>query len=370
MLGVIIGVAAVILVVAIGQGGKSMILGEMEKIGSNLFIVYTQTISNEALSEGERITLEDSQAIIEQISSIKAVAPSAYEYAEAETIRKTKSVMVIGTTADYAEVRNVPIGTGHFFSKSDARSSRRVVVIDERLAEELFGKTSPLGQKIMLKKVPVIVVGIVKEQSGMFGNGGHQVYIPIGLWQNVFNSTRVDQMEISANSKEEVQESIDKTLNLLHRRHKNADRYTAFNMESQMEMANKTMSIMTTIISAIAGISLLVGGIGVMNIMLVSVTERTREIGLRMALGARRKDILTQFLIEAVAICMVGGILGMILGLGASNLLALALKLPPVFSWAPVVLAFTFSAVIGIFFGIYPANKAARLDPIEALRFE
>jgi len=370
MLGVIIGVAAVILVVAIGQGGKAKILEEMEKVGSNLFVVYTQSISNEAISANERITVEDSEIILEQISTVKAVAPSAYEYAEAETSRKTKSVMTIGTTADYAEVRSVPIGKGHFFSELDSRSSRRVAVIDERLAEELFGKTNPLGQKIMLKKVPVIVVGVLKEQNSMFGNGGYQAYIPIGLWQNIFNTTRVDQLEISAVSKEEVQGSMDKTLDLLHRRHKNEDRYQAFDMESQMEMVNKSMGILTTIISAIAGISLVVGGIGVMNIMLVSVTERTREIGLRMALGAQRKDILTQFLIEAVVICLVGGILGMIFGLGTSNLLALALKLTLPFSWLPVLLAFTFSAVIGIFAGIYPANKAARLDPIEALRFE
>lgn len=163
---------------------------------------------------------------------------------------------------------------------------------------------------------------------------------------------------------------MDKTLKLLHRRHKNTDRYRAFSLEQEMEAANQAMGIMTTIIGAIAGISLVVGGIGVMNIMLVSVTERTREIGVRMALGARRKDVLTQFLIEAVVISMVGGIIGMILGLGGSALLALALKLPPMLSWSPVLLAFTFSAAIGIFFGIYPANKAAKLDPIEALRYE
>lgn len=371
MLGIIIGVAAVILVVSIGQGGKEQLLKELEKIGSNLFVVYTMSVSNETIGPDERITLDDSQAILDQVPTVKAVAPSAYEYAEAETRKEKKQVLVIGTTADYAEVRNVPLGQGHFFSDLDSRSARRVVVIDERLAEDLFGRTNPIGQKMMLKKVPLLVVGVVKNEEGMFvGSNRSQVFIPISLWQNLFNSARVDQLEISAVSKDQVKESMDKTLKLLHRRHKNTDRYRAFSLEQEMEAANQAMGIMTTIIGAIAGISLVVGGIGVMNIMLVSVTERTREIGVRMALGARRKDVLTQFLIEAVVISMVGGIIGMILGLGGSALLALALKLPPMLSWSPVLLAFTFSAAIGIFFGIYPANKAAKLDPIEALRYE
>jgi putative ABC transport system permease protein len=371
MLGIIIGVAAVILVVSIGQGGKEQLLKELEKIGSNLFVVYAMSVSNETIGPDERITLDDTQAILDQVPSVKAVAPSAYEYAEAETRKEKKQVLVIGTTDDYAEVRNVPLGQGHFFSDLDSRSARRVVVIDERLAEDLFGRTNPIGQKMMLKKVPLLVVGVVKNEEGMFvGSNRSQVFIPISLWQNLFNSARVDQLEISAVSKDQVKESMDKTLKLLHRRHKNTDRYRAFSLEQEMEAANQAMGIMTTIIGAIAGISLVVGGIGVMNIMLVSVTERTREIGVRMALGARRKDVLTQFLIEAVVISMVGGIIGMILGLGGSALLALALKLPPMLSWSPVLLAFTFSAAIGIFFGIYPANKAAKLDPIEALRYE
>ncbi|MGI6648031.1 MAG: ABC transporter permease [Bacillota bacterium] len=371
MLGIIIGVAAVILVVSIGQGGKEQLLKELEKIGSNLFVVYAMSVSNETIGPDERITLDDTQAILDQVPTVKAVAPSAYEYAEAETRKEKKQVLVIGTTDDYAEVRNVPLGQGHFFSDLDSRSARRVVVIDERLAEDLFGRTNPIGQKMMLKKVPLLVVGVVKNEEGMFvGSNRSQVFIPISLWQNLFNSARVDQLEISAVSKDQVKESMDKTLKLLHRRHKNTDRYRAFSLEQEMEAANQAMGIMTTIIGAIAGISLVVGGIGVMNIMLVSVTERTREIGVRMALGARRKDVLTQFLIEAVVISMVGGIIGMILGLGGSALLALALKLPPMLSWSPVLLAFTFSAAIGIFFGIYPANKAAKLDPIEALRYE
>ena len=371
MLGIIIGVAAVCLVVAIGQGGKNQIMAELEKMGSNLFVVYAMSMSNETITPEERITVEDAQAILNYIPSVKAVAPSAYEFAEVETRKITVQTMVVGTTADYTEIRALPLKSGRFFNEQDTRSARRLAVIDERLAETLFGRSeAALGKKVMLKKVPVVVVGIIKEQQSMFGGGGSQIYIPISFWQNLFNTNRVDQLEASAISKDQVEESIDKTLKLLHRRHKNTDRYRAFNMEKEMEAANKAMGIMTTIISAIAGISLVVGGIGVMNIMLVSVTERTREIGVRMALGARRKDVLIQFLIEAVVISTVGGIIGMVLGLGGSLLMALALKIPPFFSWTPVILAFTFSAVIGIFFGIYPANKAARLDPIEALRYE
>lgn len=371
MLGIIIGVAAVILVVAIGQGGQAQIMRELEKIGSNLFIVYAQAVSGDSLRPDERLTVDDAEAVKQKVRTVKDLAPVSYEFAEARTPRKTKQTMVIGATANYQQIRNVQLERGRFFNEADARAGRRTAIINQQLAEDLFGNSSPVGQRIIIRQVSLVVSGVTQEEAGMFGpNRQGQAIVPLSVWQEIFGTTRVDELEASAVSRESVDESIEETLKLLHRRHRNNDRYRAFNLEKEMETANQAMGIMTLIISAIAGISLVVGGIGVMNIMLVSVTERTREIGVRIALGARRKDILSQFLIEAVVISLVGGVAGMLLGIVFSAVLSALLDLPFGLSWSTLLLAFCFSAAVGIFFGIYPANKAARLNPIDALRYE
>ncbi|NPV91505.1 MAG: FtsX-like permease family protein [Firmicutes bacterium] len=371
MLGIIIGVAAVILVVAIGQGGKAKLMSELEKIGTNLFIVYTEAVSSDTVRQDERITLDDIDAIQDKVKTVKAIAPSSYEYAETRTQYKSKQGMIIGTTASYQEVFNLKLKQGSFFSDSDARVGRRAAVINPKMAEDLFGTASPIGQRIVIRSVPVTVIGVSEEGSSMMGpNRQGQAIIPRALWEDIFASNRVDEIEGKAISKETVDSTIKDILNLLHKRHHNNDRYKAFNLEQQMESANKAMEIVTMVIGAIAGISLVVGGIGVMNIMLVSVTERTREIGIRIAVGAKRRDILRQFLIEAVVLSLVGGIVGLMLGTGLSALFSAVLELPFGFSLSTLLLAFGFSSAVGIFFGIYPASKAAKLSPIEALRYE
>jgi len=214
------------------------------------------------------------------------------------------------------------------------------------------------------------VVGVVARGESALGfSENPSVYIPIQVWQVMFND-QVQMLEGSAASKEKVEEAMGQAVKLLERRHRDPGKYASVSMEQEMQTANKITGIMTLIIGAIAGISLFVGGIGVMNIMLVSVTERTREIGIRMALGARRRDILVQFLIEAVMLCLLGGVIGMALGIGGAYLIAKLAKWPPLVSWWTALLAFAFSAAIGVVFGILPANKAARLNPIEALRRE
>lgn len=240
--------------------------------------------------------------------------------------------------------------------------------MDESLADDLFGRTDPLGQRVVINNTPFIVVGVIAKGDSLLGFGENpRIYIPVQVWTYVF-SNFVGYIEGSTASKDQVTSAMNQAIKVLERRHQQPGLYQGQSMEQQMQSANKITGVMTLIIGAIAGISLLVGGIGVMNIMLVSVTERTREVGLRMALGARRRDILIQFLIEAIVLCLLGGAIGMTLGVGGAFLIARLAHWPPLVSWWTVFVAFAFSAFIGVIFGILPANKAARLDPIEALR--
>jgi len=241
-------------------------------------------------------------------------------------------------------------------------------VLDEALADKIFGRSEPVGSRVSIGGTPFQVIGVVAKGDSMLGFSEEaRVFIPSRSWHNMFGSY-INHLEGSAVSREKVQETMDRAVKVLERRHRGSDKHVSYSMEQQIQSANEITGIMTMVISAIAGISLFVGGIGVMNIMLVSVTERTREIGIRMALGARRKDILIQFLIESVVLCVLGGIIGMALGIGGAFLIAKLAKWPPLVSWWTALPAFTFSAAIGIIFGMLPANKAAKMDPIEALR--
>ncbi|WP_338826429.1 putative ABC transporter permease YknZ [Moorella thermoacetica] len=372
MLGITIGIAAVITVVAVGEGGRAVLMQEMEKIGSNLFAVYIPWNSSQMPRENE-LTLEDVTAIKELVPAVKYLAPSSFNQANISSGRKEKAVTVQGTTADYGPLRNVEILHGRFLTSADVAAARPAVVIDEKLAAELFRSGDAVGQKVLLKGTSAVIVGVAKAESS-FLTGGDQtstVYIPITYWQQLFPRRPINQLEGQAASKDQVDPAMKLVARILERRHNAAPgRYQTMSMEQQMAVANRVTGILTLIIGAIAAISLFVGGIGVMNIMLVSVTERTREIGIRMALGARRRDIMGQFLVEALTISLMGGVLGMLIGAGGAFAIAHFAHWPPLISWSTVAIAFAFSTAVGLFFGLYPANKAARLDPIEALRYE
>jgi len=244
-------------------------------------------------------------------------------------------------------------------------------VLDETLAQEIFGNVDPLGKRVVINDRPALVIGLTREESGFLGlQTVKNVYVPLGFWQEIFAERTITQLEGCTVKREDVPRAMERAVKILERRHQAKDRYKAVSLEQQMQIAGKITGIITLIIGAVAGISLLVRGIGVMNIMLVSVTERTREIGIRMALGARRRDILSQFLIEAVVLCLTGGLIGVLLGAGGSFLVARLAKWPPLISFGTVLIAFAFSAAVGIFFGLYPANRAARMNPVEALRQE
>jgi len=367
-LGIVIGIAAVIAVVAIGQGGQATVMGEMEKIGSNLFAVYIDWRQDKPRS-GSEFTLQDFELIKEQIPEVQYVAPCAYAYERIRGGQTEKFAQILGTSADYGAMRNLSMAEGRFFTASDESARRRMIAIDEQLAKEFFPKKSPIGQQVVVRGTSLTIIGVVKQEGSIFNMGETpKIYVPIRVWMDIYPWGYINQMEGTTYNREDVQKATTDVIKLLEKRHRNKDMYMSMTMDQQMEVAGKITGILTLIVGCIAGISLVVGGIGVMNIMLVSVTERTREIGLRMALGARRRDILLQFLIEAVVLCLIGGIIGMTLGVGGAFLIAKLAKWPPLVSWSTVLLAFVFSATIGILFGLLPANKASQLDPIEALR--
>ncbi|ABO51429.1 protein of unknown function DUF214 [Desulforamulus reducens MI-1] len=369
-LGIVVGIAAVISVIAIGEAGKAMIMNEMESFGTNLFEVYPNYKDGESMKSTD-YTKQDVTVIKNLVPQVKHLAPMKYDRGEVRSTTGKKSTTIIGTTTDYQYIRNVEILFGRFFSPEDDAAAKRVVVLDEVLANEIFNMENPVGQKVMVNGSAAVVIGVIKKTESSLGmSPGKYAYVPISFMQGGSRWEYVGYLMGSAASKEEVYLAMEKAKTILERRHNAPGHYAVYSMEQEMQTVGKVTGIIGLVISCIAGISLLVGGIGVMNIMLVSVTERTREIGIRMALGAKRKDILIQFLIEAVVLCSVGGLIGILLGYGGAFVVALFLKLPSLVSWWVVLLAFLFSAFIGVFFGLYPANKASKLDPIVALRRE
>ncbi len=367
-LGIVIGIAAVISVVAIGQGGRTMLMQEMEKFGTNMFVIYKNYAEGESLKPGD-FQVSDIDIIKEAVPEVKYLAPVTYSRFTLRGDKGEETVQVLGTTNDYARIRNLVIARGRFVSSDDESVGRKVIVIDEDTAKELFGSNDALGERVVINGSSALVVGVLKKDTSMLGFDSQKTaYVPLKFLHNITGWNAIQEFQGSAVSREEVDRTIDRCQTIMGRRHNAPGKYAAFSIEQEMQSANKITGIMSMIISCIAGISLLVGGIGVMNIMLVSVTERTREVGIRMALGARRKDILVQFLIEAIVLCLLGGIIGILFGYGGAFIVAKIAKWPPLVSWWTVLIAFLFSAGVGLFFGIYPANKAARPNPIEALR--
>lgn len=369
MLGIIIGIAAVIAVVAIGQGGQSLLQGELEKFGTNIFYIYVDWRNNESPTAKD-FALEDVDVIKNLVPAITGLSPSQESLAAVKEAKKSKNARIRGSNGDYPEIRNIQMVKGRYFTNADTKSHRKVVVLEEKLAEELFGRQDPVGQRVTVKNVQLTVIGIARSNNSMLNGALATAYIPFTVLQKAFSEEIIQGLEGKVSNGDEINVAISQAVKILERKHNNPGRYSSITMEQQMESVNKITGILTAIVGGIAGISLFVGGIGVMNIMLVSVTERTREIGIRKALGARRQDILSQFLIESLVICSIGGILGMALGIGGAFLIAKFAKWPPLVSWTTVLVAFLFSTAVGLFFGIYPASKAAKLDPIEALRFE
>ncbi|MDD4801457.1 MAG: ABC transporter permease [Syntrophomonas sp.] len=369
-LGIVIGIASVISVVAIGQGGRAMLLQEMEKFGTNLFILYVNYQDDETFRPSD-LQLSDITIIKSMVPEVKYIAPSSYSQMKLRGSQGQKNAQIIATTADYAPIRNLTLSQGRFLSDEDESAGRQVIVIQEDTARELFGPENAVGQRVVVGNSSAMVIGVLKKDSSALDNSSrHTAYITMSFIRNITGQTWISDIWASAVSKETVATAMERSKSILERRHNAPNHYRAYSMEQEMEAATQITGIVSLVISLIAGISLLVGGIGVMNIMLVSVTERTREIGIRMALGARRQDILVQFLFESIVLCLMGGFIGTILGYGGAYVVAKLANWPPLVSWWTIIIAFLFSAGVGLFFGLYPANQAARLKPIEALRRE
>lgn len=371
MLGVIIGVGAVIAVMAIGQGGKAVILKEVETLGANAFMVMVKHGQEEPGRE-VRLTMDDIKAVKQQVPAVRYLYPMEMMGGEAQYRKEKKTVNFVATTADFQQAQKLELKTGRFFNDGEVKSSRRVVVIDSKLAEQLFPGVSPVGKKLRYNGFTWTVIGVVKERKSAFSFGEQPGfgYVPITSVLGNSSQIRFYYMQGSAADKDALPMVASQVKALLNKRHKTVDGFEVQTLDTIVESVNKVVNILTLVIGSIAGISLLVGGIGVMNIMLVSVTERTREIGIRKSLGATRQDILLQFLVEALVLCLSGGLLGILLGAGGAFVASRFLNFPPLVNGWTVLVAVSFSLAVGLFFGIYPANKAARLDPIEALRYE
>lgn len=380
LLGIMIGVAAVISMVAVGNGLQQQVKDNFSGLGSDKLIIHsggrTSTGARLAAGEGAKLTVEDVEAIKSKVSGIEEVTPSVRTSVQVVYKNNNWTTTVEGATPNVTVVNDLDIDNGNIYSERDSKSKKRVAVIGQTVIENLFGDESPLGKRIRINKAPYTVIGTFAEkgQSGMF-DSDDIIYIPFSTAQSrLLGITYVKQVDIKVENENNIDQVEDDITALLRKRHniKNDD-YDDFeirNMASIMESAIEVTSKITLFLAIVASISLLVGGIGIMNIMLVSVTERTKEIGIRKALGATYNNILLQFLIESMTIGMIGGGFGVLIGIGGSYIMGSITKFTPVISGFSIFIAVVFSMVIGVFFGLYPARKAALLDPIDALRYE
>ena len=386
-LGIIIGVGAVIIMISVGAGAQKRVDDLIKTLGSNLVIVLpgTTTSSGARGARGSRptITEDDAAAIQNEISTVAVTAPTVRGNGQLIYGNKNWSTSLFGVTPEYQTARDWELKSGRWFNHDEARAAAKVVLLGETIVENLFEPgESPIGQIIRIKRVPFTIVGTLKPK-GETPRGNDMddtIFVPLSTAKKRLIGGRrlkgklIAVMYVKSRSAEVVDQTIRDMTDLLRQRHKiragQPDDFYVRNLSSILEARADSSRVMTLLLAAVASISLIVGGIGIMNIMLVSVTERTREIGLRMAVGARSRDILLQFLIEAVTLSLIGGAIGVAIGLGGSFGMANLGDWPTVNRPESVILAFGFAAAVGIFFGYYPARKAAQLDPIEALRYE
>jgi putative ABC transport system permease protein len=383
MLGIIIGVSAVIAMVSIGQGAQASVQAQIEGMGTNLLFVSAgaQNVGGVRSGAGDggtnTLTVDDLEAIRREVPSVSMVTPTVNARSQLVVGNQNWSTTVQGVSEQYPEVRKWAAASGTFFTEADVRTAARVIVLGQTIADNLFPGADPVGQSVRVMNLPFKVVGVMarKGQDPQGRDQDDTAFAPYtAVQKKLLGNTRVQVAYVSAISQDATYTAQTQITELLRQRHKlsanEPDDFSVRNMTDVAEAANETNSIMTMLLGSIAGVSLLVGGIGIMNIMLVSVTERTREIGIRMAIGARSSAVRRQFLIESIVLSLTGGLIGILLGVIVSIAIPSMLGWPTLVSTTAIIGSVIFSAAVGIFFGYYPARKAAGLDPIEALRYE
>jgi putative ABC transport system permease protein len=380
-LGIIIGVASVVAMVAVGNGAQARIESQVAALGQNLLTVFAGSRRsagvNSGLGSASTITLADADAIAREVPDVAAVSPEVSSTAQAIANGRNWSTSIVGESPDYLKIRDWKLATGSMFTDREVRASAKVAVIGSKTAHELFGPLNPLGQTVRVKNIPFVIIGqLASKGAGMGGqNQDDRIVIPYTTaMKRITGEKYLRSINLQIAGASRMDAAQQQITSLLRQRHRlSAGRDDDFNIMNQKEIAdtvNSISQIITLLLGAIAGMSLLVGGIGIMNIMLVSVTERTREIGIRIAVGAQPGDIMLQFLIEAITLSLLGGVIGVLAGVGASKLVEVVANFQAVVSTGSIVLAFSVSFAIGVFFGFYPARKAAALNPIDALHYE
>jgi putative ABC transport system permease protein len=386
VLGIVIGVAAVIAMLAVGNGAQASITGTINDVGTNLLFVFSGAADNQNVRNVRPVTLNDATALLDPYAApdVQDVAPALQGNGEVVFGGQTKTTTIVGATPDYGRVRNISLLAGSFITEDQYLGHASVVVVGVDIADKLFGhRDGIIGETVRVDGQPFRIVGVLSPQGGSaFGSADNQVIVPLSTAQSRLLTRRgegtVDIIYIQAVDFQAVPAAADEVAQILRTRHHTPvgeDDFTVFTQESILSTIQSVTGVLTIFLGGIAAISLLVGGIGIMNIMLVSVTERTREIGLRKALGARKRDILIQFIAESSLLSLIGGIIGILFGWFISFIVgriaaATGNTFTPIVGLDAIVLATLFSAAVGLFFGIYPANRAAGLEPVEALRYE
>jgi putative ABC transport system permease protein len=380
MLGIIIGVGAVITMVALGSGAQKAVEDRIAALGANVFTVFAGQGRSGAVMITDRTVLstDDYDALLRDATLLKAVVPEAQQSLQVVFGNQNRNLQVIGTTANYTDVKNYTVPFGRMFTTGDDASRQRYAVLGSAVPEMFGGNpTAMIHQTILIRGIPFEILGVLstKGASGGFQNPDEQILIPLQTAQyRVFGSKRLRSMSIQVQDSTPIEQGMVDLERVLRREHHirpgGENDFTIRNQQDILQTQQQATQVFTTLLASIAAVSLVVGGIGIMNIMLVSVTERTREIGVRKALGATRNNILLQFMIEALTLCILGGAIGVLLGVGTTVVLARVMQWNTLISPSAVVVAFGFSALVGLFFGIWPARRAARLDPIVALRYE
>ena len=381
MLGIIIGVGAVIIMVAVGEGAQSQIQEQIQNLGTNMLVITPGASTTGGVSQGassfNRLKIEDAEKIRNESAFIAGVSPVIFTRTQIVGGNGNWRSTIHGVTTDYPLIRDWELTSGRFFDASEERTGKKVIILGATIAENLFPDSDPVGERVLVRNVPLVVIGVL-ERKGQTPDGNDQDDVALApiltVQRRLSNWNFIRQILANTYSPDDIEEAQVELRAIMRESHGLAewegDDFEIRNQVQLSEAAEGTTEVMTMLLAAIASFSLLVGGIGIMNIMLVSVTERTREIGIRMAIGARGSDVLTQFLIESIVMSIFGGAIGVALGFGGASLLASLTGWNTVVNTETVIVAILFSAAVGIFFGFYPAKKAASLNPIDALRFE